>query len=228
MERGVLSKLEKNKPSKEHIMVVNTINHNQRKLIHEWAQQNGFVSLAAKVGCFERVVGYFCRECKWTYYEDEIRCYCDEGSNSEWHLRCRGCDNTYYKDDAEWDCLSFKLNSILNAVVVGNSTELLKKKAKSNRRKRREKSENTTISPNYKIDISALLHLKIRNFTVLPRPRWDLRDTFSLHPRKLINIACTWWLVCKYFKVKLSKDLRFLILEYVAENWWKKYARPNS
>ena len=48
-------------------------------------------------------------------------------------------------------------------------------------------------------------------------PRWSRFDTYDLYPRAFNRIAFKWLLCCK--RLKLYKDIRYLILEYIARVW---------
>ena len=49
-------------------------------------------------------------------------------------------------------------------------------------------------------------------------PRWDRFKTFRYYPKEFQNIATLWLLICKR-KNFVSKDIKLLMIEYLAESW---------
>ena len=49
-------------------------------------------------------------------------------------------------------------------------------------------------------------------------PRWSRFGSARYYPREFNDIAIHWLLVCTRLKVP-PKDLRYLIIEYIAEAW---------
>jgi hypothetical protein len=54
-------------------------------------------------------------------------------------------------------------------------------------------------------------------------PRWNRFVTHKYYPGEFTKVALHWLLCCKRLKV-FCKDLQYLILEYIAENWKEKKA----
>ncbi len=49
-------------------------------------------------------------------------------------------------------------------------------------------------------------------------PRWNRFKTYKYYPKEFKEIAIQWLLICKR-KNFVSKDIRLLMIEYLAESW---------
>ncbi len=63
---------------------------------------------------------------------------------------------------------------------------------------------------------------KILNNRRIYLPRWNRFTTYRCYPKEFNNIAFQWLLVCKRLDPKVSKDMKYLLLEYIAEVWKKE------
>ncbi len=75
------------------------------------------------------------------------------------------------------------------------------------------KGATVPLKNNYSKDINEVL----TNWKIY-LPRWNRFDTYKYYPKEFNDIVMLWLLICKR-KNFVSKDIKLLMIEYLAESW---------
>jgi hypothetical protein len=137
--------LHQNKPTLDQALLVEAQTGEERAALHQWAENNGFKSIAICVDFFPDVYGWKCKECNVVFYNKEI------SSTTDWSMdgsrcfgsiiRCDYCDSIYSTDDP-YDPDSDDIEPIpklMNGVAIGRDVTFLKQMLVKHRRKRTKK-----------------------------------------------------------------------------------------
>ena len=89
-------------------------------------------------------------------------------------------------------------------------------------------ARGSVVSLSYKTNFSCSYKLlEILNNRRTYLPRWNRFTTYKYYPKEFNRIAFQWLLVCRRFRMvkrfhTVSKDMKYLLLEYIAEMWKKQ------
>jgi len=112
------------------VIIVETRTGYMRRLIHILAEQYKLNHTSCRFKPFENNYLFFCKECKRSWYFDELICTSAERDPVFWCPE-EGCDSGFCHDDM-WDSdtrLEFKIRKTFNSVLISKA-ELPKKHGK--------------------------------------------------------------------------------------------------
>jgi hypothetical protein len=160
--------LDENAPKDGQILLVQALTGIERKAFHAWAEEKNYKHCSIKTDQFEPNTLYYCKECKRTYYCEEMSIYLDWSTTFPGHcygstVKCRECNSYYDYDDPHSDINN--RGEGFNAVFIGHIIPLLsKRETRKHARKRPIVKSDNDLNLLNKIGYREIIVMQIEDF----------------------------------------------------------------
>src|SRR3990170_8914883 len=102
------AQLSQNRPKPDQVLLIQTLNGRERKIIHIWAERHQYKHKAIQTPLFDPVRVYRCKDCHKSYTKSELRSMTDHSTIFPGHsyglvTSCFVCDSYYDPGDKDSD-----------------------------------------------------------------------------------------------------------------------------